>query len=96
MSRDQILADLEAAPNGHPILPTSRCLFSTFYSPTTSALLPTNLPTKLAPFHRSLGNSLSREFRGSLSLAILVFYRDGRSRISKDAALLPDGRESPP
>lgn len=97
MSRDQILADLEAAPgNGLPILPGSRCLFSTFYSPTTSALLPTYLPTGLAPFHRSLGNSLSHEFRGSLSLTILVFYRDGRSRTSKDATLLPDGRGSPP
>lgn len=79
MSRDQILADLETARNS--LSPFSRpwCPFSTFYSPMTSVLLPIYLPTGLAPFHRSLGNSLSREFRGSLSLAILVFYRDGRA-----------------
>jgi len=63
MNRDQILADSERRRNGLPILPVSlfRALLPAILSP--SYTYPSY--RQRAPFHRSLGNSLSREFRGT-------------------------------
>lgn len=69
MSRDQILADSERRRNGLslPILAMPVSLFRALLpaNPRPYSYLPYLDARHRAPFHRSLGNSLSGEFRGS-------------------------------